>query len=215
MSISRLIKGTIDGCSSRSNRTQGPARAPGLHLARNLRDSLVRAGRHAALARRLGVPRPHGGDERLGARAGSAPRPRASRRAPAAAHPARAAATPTSCSWPPSCRSGLAGTCSWRSTSGSAGSSVPPALNVVGFVRLPRHLALLAGTEGEQLRRAGGEAAEGTRAQSGDHRPLRLCAPSHVCERDPDRGRRPAHARVVVGPIAVAASGVDARCSAP
>src|SRR6185312_12245149 len=44
------------------------------------------------LAWRLGVPRPHGSGERLGAELARASRSRAPRRAPAAALPARAAA---------------------------------------------------------------------------------------------------------------------------
>ena len=72
---------------------------------------------------------------------------------------------------------------------------------------MPRPLALLAGVEGEQLRRTGGEAAEGARAQGCEHRPLRLCAPSHVCERDPVRRRRAAPARIMVGAPGIAAPG--------
>ena len=116
---------------------QGPAGAPGPHLARHFRRSSLRAGRHAALARRLGVPRPHGSGERLGqlSRLGRHDpellaerlRPPFQREQPRSDKLLMAAFMPLS--W-----FGLVPLMAFDKRSGW--SSLPPALNVVGFVLL-------------------------------------------------------------------------------
>ena len=64
---------------------------------------------------------------------------------------------------------------------------------------LPRLLSRRAHLQGEQLRGAGREDPEGARPPRGDHRALRLCAPSDVCRRSADLGRRAAPPRLMVG----------------
>jgi len=77
-------------------------------------------------------------------------------------------------------------------------SSVPALLQILGAVLLCLGIWLSWQVEGEQLRRAGGQGAEGTRAQGGDHRPLCLCAAPHVCRSPLAVCRDSARARLVV-----------------
>ena len=85
--------------AARPERTKSkrPARASGLHLARHFRRSAVRAGGYGALARRLGVPRPHGSGERLGTEPGSGVTTRSSSPSACGRPSSASSRAPTSC----------------------------------------------------------------------------------------------------------------------
>src|SRR5262245_36798349 len=118
-------------------------------MARRLRAAAVLAGRHGSLAWRLGVPRHHGGRKFLGVCLAWPPRPRAAQGAHAAALPAGTAA-------PGQAPDGHLPAALARLV--RAHGARPPARLVqrAGLVADPRsgpalsrHLAFLAGAEGE------------------------------------------------------------------